>query len=126
MLKKYRKENFAEKRLVYSERKAIGKCPVTPKEVISFCHRLYMARITIRADRKGLAPIFIDRENGHTAGLKKLLGMLCSKQTLVVLASEFHLNRFYNAGFREHCNFIFGIMSMKDDKDWDEKAKGKN
>ncbi|KAI7985121.1 O-fucosyltransferase 1 [Camellia lanceoleosa] len=34
ILKKYRKENFAEKELVYSERKAIGKCPLTPEEII--------------------------------------------------------------------------------------------
>lgn len=33
VLKKYRMENFAEKRLVYSERRAIGKCPLTPEEV---------------------------------------------------------------------------------------------
>ncbi|KAL7172778.1 hypothetical protein ACSBR2_032284 [Camellia fascicularis] len=33
ILKKYRKENFAEKELVYSERRAIGKCPLTPEEV---------------------------------------------------------------------------------------------
>lgn len=33
ILKKYRQENFAEKRLVYSERRAIGKCPLTPEEV---------------------------------------------------------------------------------------------
>ncbi|KAL7219844.1 hypothetical protein ACSBR2_012832 [Camellia fascicularis] len=33
ILKKYRKENFAEKKLVYSERRAIGKCPLTPEEV---------------------------------------------------------------------------------------------
>ncbi|XP_013615584.1 PREDICTED: uncharacterized protein At1g04910-like, partial [Brassica oleracea var. oleracea] len=32
-LKKYRKENFAEKRLIYNERRAIGKCPLTPEEV---------------------------------------------------------------------------------------------
>lgn len=32
-------------------------------------HRLYYGfRTTIRPDRKGLAPIFIDRENGKTAG----------------------------------------------------------
>ncbi|KAI8008578.1 O-fucosyltransferase 1 [Camellia lanceoleosa] len=34
ILKKYRKENFAEKKLVYSERRAIGKCPLTRR---SFC-----------------------------------------------------------------------------------------
>ncbi|XAR62557.1 hypothetical protein NMG60_11017359 [Bertholletia excelsa] len=33
ILMKYRKENFAEKKLVYSERRAIGKCPLTPEEV---------------------------------------------------------------------------------------------
>ncbi|KAL7619149.1 hypothetical protein Lser_V15G02770 [Lactuca serriola] len=33
VLMKYRKENFAEKKLVYSERRAIGKCPLTPEEV---------------------------------------------------------------------------------------------
>ncbi|OVA10396.1 GDP-fucose protein O-fucosyltransferase [Macleaya cordata] len=33
ILKKYRKENFAEKKLVYNERRAIGKCPLTPEEV---------------------------------------------------------------------------------------------
>ncbi|CAA3030319.1 O-fucosyltransferase 1-like [Olea europaea subsp. europaea] len=33
ILKKYREENFAAKKLVYSERRAIGKCPLTPEEV---------------------------------------------------------------------------------------------
>ncbi|CAN4107586.1 unnamed protein product [Withania somnifera] len=33
ILEKYRKENFAENRLVYDERRAIGKCPLTPEEV---------------------------------------------------------------------------------------------
>ncbi|KAL4561131.1 hypothetical protein LXL04_033293 [Taraxacum kok-saghyz] len=33
VLRKYRKENFAEKKLVYNERRAIGKCPLTPEEV---------------------------------------------------------------------------------------------
>lgn len=33
ILKKYRQENFAEKKLVYKERRAIGKCPLTPEEV---------------------------------------------------------------------------------------------
>jgi hypothetical protein len=36
ILKKYRKENFADKTLIYKERRAIGKCPLTPEEVI-FC-----------------------------------------------------------------------------------------
>uniref|UniRef100_A0A251UTP6 O-fucosyltransferase family protein n=1 Tax=Helianthus annuus TaxID=4232 RepID=A0A251UTP6_HELAN len=35
ILMKYRKENFADKKLVYSERRAIGKCPLTPDEVFS-------------------------------------------------------------------------------------------
>ncbi|TYJ14776.1 hypothetical protein E1A91_A10G139900v1 [Gossypium mustelinum] len=158
ILKKYRKENFAEKRLVYKERRAIGKCPLTPKEVGLILHamgfdnstRIYLAagelfggerfmkhfrdlfprlenhssvdsseelvtntqgllgsavdymvcllsdifmptydgpsnfannllghrlyygfRTTIRPDRKALAPIFIDRENGRTEGFKE-------------------------------------------------------
>ncbi|KAK0608613.1 hypothetical protein LWI29_033366 [Acer saccharum] len=158
ILKKYRKENFAEKRLVYKERRAIGKCPLTPEEVglilramgfdnstriylaagelfggerfmkpfralfphlenhssvdpseelaanaqgllgsavdYMVCllsdifmptydgpsnfannllgHRLYYGfRTTLRPDRKGLAPIFIDRENGRTAGFEE-------------------------------------------------------
>jgi hypothetical protein len=33
ILKKYREENFAVKKLVYNERRAIGKCPLTPEEV---------------------------------------------------------------------------------------------
>uniref|UniRef100_A0A7N0UP18 O-fucosyltransferase family protein n=2 Tax=Kalanchoe fedtschenkoi TaxID=63787 RepID=A0A7N0UP18_KALFE len=33
ILQKYRKENFAEKELVPSQRRAIGKCPLTPEEV---------------------------------------------------------------------------------------------
>ncbi|KAJ0034246.1 hypothetical protein Pint_25479 [Pistacia integerrima] len=158
VLKKYRKENFAEKRLVYKERRAIGKCPLTPEEVglilramgfdnstriylaagelfggerfmkpfrslfphlenhssvdsseelaantqgligsavdYMVCllsdifmptydgpsnfannllgHRLYYGfRTTLRPDRKGLAPIFIDRENGRTSGFEE-------------------------------------------------------
>ncbi|KAI5650649.1 hypothetical protein M9H77_36654 [Catharanthus roseus] len=158
ILKKYRQENFAEKKLVYKERRAIGKCPLTPEEVglilramgfdnkttiylaagelfggerfmrpfrsmfprlenhstvdttgelakntrglvgsavdYMVCllsdifmptydgpsnfannllgHRLYYGfRTTIRPDRKGLAPIFIDRENGKTANFEQ-------------------------------------------------------
>ncbi|XP_035548459.1 O-fucosyltransferase 1 isoform X2 [Juglans regia] len=155
ILKKYRKENFAPKVLDYNQRRAIGKCPLTPEEVGLILHamgfdnstRIYLAagelfggnrfiepfrtlfprlenhssvehtdelvenarglagsavdymvcllsdifmptydgpsnfannllghrlyygfRTTIRPDRKGLAPIFIDRENGRKAG----------------------------------------------------------
>lgn len=32
-LKEYREKNFAPKKLVYNERRAIGKCPLTPEEV---------------------------------------------------------------------------------------------
>ncbi|KAK1282429.1 Uncharacterized protein QJS10_CPB22g00681 [Acorus calamus] len=156
ILKKYRKENFAEKELVYSARRAIGKCPLTPEEVglilramgfdnttriylaagdlfggdrfmkpfrslfprlenhntvgpaekfeakglvgsavdYMVCllsdifiptydgpsnfannlmgHRLYYGfRTTVRPDRKALAPIFIDRENGRTNGFEE-------------------------------------------------------
>ncbi|KAB2600437.1 hypothetical protein D8674_010708 [Pyrus ussuriensis x Pyrus communis] len=158
ILKKFRKENFAPKKLVYEERRAIGKCPLTPEEVglilramrfnnstriylaagelfgghrfmklfralfpqlethssvdptdelaentqgllgsavdYMVCllsdifmptydgpsnfannllgHRLYYGfRTTIRLDRKALAPIFIDREKGRTAGFEE-------------------------------------------------------
>ncbi|KAK2999725.1 hypothetical protein RJ639_024300 [Escallonia herrerae] len=158
ILKKYREENFAEKKLVYSERRAIGKCPLTPEEVglilrsmgfdnstriylaagelfggerfmkpfrslfphlenhstvdssnelgentqgllgsavdYMVCllsdifmptydgpsnfannllgHRLYYGfRPTLRPDRKALAPIFINREKGRTAGFEE-------------------------------------------------------
>ncbi|XP_052174208.1 O-fucosyltransferase 1-like isoform X16 [Diospyros lotus] len=40
ILMKYRKENFAEKRLVYSERRVIGKCPLTPEEVGLILHAM--------------------------------------------------------------------------------------
>ncbi|XP_010241183.1 PREDICTED: uncharacterized protein At1g04910 [Nelumbo nucifera] len=157
ILKKYRKDNFAPKELVYSQRRAIGKCPLTPEEVglilramgfdnstriylaagdifggerymkplrslfphlenhstvgpadelaentrgllgsavdYMVCllsnifmptydgpsnfannlmgHRLYYGfRTTIQPDRKALAPILIDRENGRTAGFE--------------------------------------------------------
>lgn len=158
ILRKYRNENFADKELIYSQRRAIGKCPLTPEEVglilrsLGFdnstriylaagqlfggerfmkpfrslfphldnhstvdpteelaentsgllgsavdymvCllsdifmptydgpsnfannllgHRLYYGfRTTIRPDRKGLAPIFIDREKGRMAGFEE-------------------------------------------------------
>ncbi|XP_017220002.1 O-fucosyltransferase 1 isoform X1 [Daucus carota subsp. sativus] len=158
ILKKYRKENFKDKDLKYSERRAIGKCPLTPEEVglilrsMGFDNstRIYLAagelfggerfmkpfrsmfprlenhktvdtsgeisentqgligsavdymvcllsdifmptydgpsnfannlmghrqyygfRTTLHPDRKALAPIFIDRENGRTAGFEE-------------------------------------------------------
>lgn len=156
-LMEYRKKNFAPKKLDYNERRAIGKCPLTPEEVglilramgfdnstriylaagdlyggerfmkpfrslfprlenhstvdtsgqlakntrgllgsavdYMVClladifmptydgpsnfannllgHRLYYGfRTIVRPDRKALAPIFIDREKGHTAGFE--------------------------------------------------------
>ncbi|CAN7097050.1 unnamed protein product [Brassica rapa subsp. narinosa] len=167
ILKKYRKENFAEKRLIYNERRAIGKCPLTPEEVglilramrfdnstriylaagelfggerfmkpfrtlfprldnhssvdpsseelspnsqgligsavdYMVClmsdifmptydgpsnfannllgHRLYHGfRTTIRPDRKGLAPVFVAREKGKTAGLEEAVRRVMMK-----------------------------------------------
>ncbi|KAK4776977.1 hypothetical protein SAY86_005665 [Trapa natans] len=166
ILKKYRQENFAEKRLVYSERRAIGKCPLTPEEVglilramgfnnstriylaagelfggerfmkpfrvlfprlenhssvdssgeftentrgllgsavdYMVCllsdifmptydgpsnfannllgHRLYYGfRTTLRPDRKGLAPIFIEREKGRVASFDEAVRRVMSK-----------------------------------------------
>ncbi|KAE9618263.1 hypothetical protein Lal_00047168 [Lupinus albus] len=40
ILKKYREQNFAPKRLVYDERRVIGKCPLTPEEVGLILHAL--------------------------------------------------------------------------------------
>ncbi|XP_072963284.1 O-fucosyltransferase 1-like [Typha angustifolia] len=165
ILIKYRKENFAEKELVYRERRLIGKCPLTPEEVglilrsLGFdnstriylaagelfggdrfmkpfrtmfphlenhssvgpekleenarglvgsavdymvCllsdiflptydgpsnfannlmgHRLYYGfRTTIQPDRKALAPVFMDREEGHAAGFEERIRRVMSK-----------------------------------------------
>ncbi|CAI9271364.1 unnamed protein product [Lactuca saligna] len=163
ILKKYRGENFAEKKLIYSERRAIGKCPLTPEEVglilramgfnsstriylaagelfggerfmnpfrsifpllenhtsvdpttdlksnaqgligsavdYMVCllsdifmptydgpsnfannllgHRLYLGfRTAIRPDRKGLAPVFIDREKGRVDGFEEAVRLV--------------------------------------------------
>ncbi|KAJ4826861.1 O-fucosyltransferase 1 [Turnera subulata] len=160
ILRDYRKKNFAEKKLIYNERRAIGKCPLTPEEVglilramgfdnstriylaagelfggerfmnpfralfprlenhssvlyteelatntrglmgsavdYMVClladifmptydgpsnfannllgHRLYYGfRTTVRPDRKALAPVFIDREKGRTAGFEEAI-----------------------------------------------------
>eukprot|EP00262_Sarcandra_glabra_P012455 TRINITY_DN3217_c0_g2_i1.p1 TRINITY_DN3217_c0_g2~~TRINITY_DN3217_c0_g2_i1.p1 ORF type:complete len:302 (-),score=35.05 TRINITY_DN3217_c0_g2_i1:343-1140(-) len=40
ILRKYREENFAKKVLIYSERRAIGKCPLTPEEVGVILHAM--------------------------------------------------------------------------------------
>ena len=45
ILKKYRKENFADKTLIYKERRAIGKCPLTPEEVI-FCSNVHALSVS--------------------------------------------------------------------------------
>ncbi|KAJ0793276.1 hypothetical protein HanOQP8_Chr01g0027801 [Helianthus annuus] len=51
ILMKYRKENFANKKLVYSERRAIGKCPLTPEEVtFSFLFSQQIIKCAYRAD----------------------------------------------------------------------------
>ncbi|KAI4310766.1 hypothetical protein MLD38_035717 [Melastoma candidum] len=166
ILQKYREDNFAEKRLVPSERRAIGKCPLTPEEVglllramgfdngtriylaagelfggerfmkpfrelfprleshssvdaseeltenargligsavdYMVCllsdifmptydgpsnfannllgHRLYYGfRTTIRPDRKGLAPIFLERQKGRGSGFVESVRQVMSK-----------------------------------------------
>lgn len=48
---KYRKENFAEKKLVYSERRAIGKCPLTPEEVHPLLYILTIYSIVLNFSR---------------------------------------------------------------------------
>lgn len=42
ILKKYREENFAPKKLVYDERRAIGKCPLTPEEVMLLFQYIFL------------------------------------------------------------------------------------
>ncbi|XP_060670649.1 O-fucosyltransferase 1-like [Ziziphus jujuba] len=166
ILKKYQEENFEPKKLVYNDRRAIGKCPLTPEEVglllramgfdssariylaagelfggekfmrpfrslfpyvenhssvdpfedlagnirgllgpavdYMVCllsdifmptydgpsnfannllgHRLYHGFLTtLRPDRKGLAPIFIDREKGKTAGFEEAVRQVMRK-----------------------------------------------
>ncbi|KAM1405001.1 hypothetical protein ACFX2I_013435 [Malus domestica] len=79
ILKKYRKENFAPKKLVYEERRALGKCPLTPEEVIlSFLSamrfnnstRIYLAAATLPTISLDTAPIMasgpqLDRIGKH-------------------------------------------------------------
>ncbi|CAH9080144.1 unnamed protein product [Cuscuta europaea] len=65
ILKKYRMENFAEKKLVYSERRAIGKCPLTPEEVGLLLHaigfdnstRIYLAAGDLFGGERFMKPL---------------------------------------------------------------------
>ncbi|KAF9606184.1 hypothetical protein IFM89_023639 [Coptis chinensis] len=54
ILRKYRKENFAEKSLVYSERRAIGKCPLTPEEVSSALGGMKLGGMSCSMNQVGL------------------------------------------------------------------------
>ncbi|KAK9282433.1 hypothetical protein L1049_005350 [Liquidambar formosana] len=188
ILKKYREENFAAKELVYSERRAIGKCPLTPEEVglvlramgfdnstriylaagelfggkrfmkpfkalfphlenrntvgpaeelaentrgllgsavdYMVCllsdifmptydgpsnfannlmgHRLYYGfRTTIQPDRKALAPIFIDRENGQTSGFEEAIRRVMFKSKFGGPHERVHPESFYTNSWPE-------------------------
>lgn len=79
ILREYRKKNFAEKELVYSERRAIGKCPLTPEEVglilraIGFDNstRIYIAAGELFGGERFLKPfqtLFPHLENHSTVG----------------------------------------------------------
>lgn len=77
ILKKYREQNFAEKRLVYNERRIIGKCPLTPEEVGLILHamgfgnstRIYLAAGEIFGGERFMKPLrtlFPSLENRST------------------------------------------------------------
>ncbi|KAJ8634274.1 hypothetical protein MRB53_027610 [Persea americana] len=79
ILRKYRNENFAEKKLVYSERRAIGKCPLTPEEVglilraMGFDNstRIYLAAGELFGGERFMQPfraLFPHLENHSTVG----------------------------------------------------------
>lgn len=60
ILIKYRKENFAEKELVYRERRLIGKCPLTPEEVIVINFICYLYEFSILLlDEVRVVPVFM-------------------------------------------------------------------
>lgn len=188
ILRKYREENFANKTLVYSERRAIGKCPLTPEEVglilramgfdnstriylaagelfggerfmkpfralfphllnhskvasademaeisqglvgaavdYMVClladvfmptydgpsnfannlmgHRTYFGfRTVIKPDRKALAPIFIDRENGHTAGFEEAVRQIMFNSHFGGPHKRIHPESFYTNSWPE-------------------------
>ncbi|XP_062197860.1 O-fucosyltransferase 1-like isoform X2 [Phragmites australis] len=83
ILMKYRKENFAEKKLVYRERRLIGKCPLTPEEVglilltMGFDNttRIYLASGELFGGKRFMKPfkvMFPRLENHSTVGPGKL------------------------------------------------------
>ncbi|XP_072950566.1 O-fucosyltransferase 1-like [Typha angustifolia] len=83
ILIKYRKENFAEKELVYKERRLIGKCPLTPEEVglilrsMGFDNstRIYLAAGEIFGGDRFMKPfrrMFPHLENHSSMGPEKL------------------------------------------------------
>ncbi|WOL01371.1 hypothetical protein Cni_G10087 [Canna indica] len=79
VLIKYRKQNFAEKELVYRERRLIGKCPLTPEEVglilqsMGFDNstRIYVAAGELFGGERFMRPfrkLFPHLENHSTVG----------------------------------------------------------
>ncbi|KAJ4760897.1 O-fucosyltransferase family protein [Rhynchospora pubera] len=83
ILIKYRKENFADKKLVYRERRLIGKCPLTPEEVglilrsMGFDNstRIYLASGELFGGDRFMKPfraLFPHLENHSTVGPEKL------------------------------------------------------
>ncbi|XP_065021528.1 O-fucosyltransferase 1-like [Musa acuminata AAA Group] len=79
ILIKYRKKNFAEKELVYRERRLIGKCPLTPEEVglvlqamgFNNSARIYLAAGELFGGERFIKPfraMFPHLENHSTVG----------------------------------------------------------
>ncbi|BBN05289.1 rhamnogalacturonan I rhamnosyltransferase [Marchantia polymorpha subsp. ruderalis] len=87
ILKKYRKENFAEKKLEYNHRRLIGKCPLTPHEVGLFLRamgfnnatRIYLAVGEVFGGERFLKPLrdlFPQLETRSTVALPEELGLV--------------------------------------------------
>lgn len=81
ILVKYRKENFAEKTLHYTDRRLIGKCPLTPEEVGTFntvyveaypcisSHEFCMhSSFTLSGESMSLLNCHSLESHGHSAG----------------------------------------------------------
>ncbi|KAJ6846154.1 uncharacterized protein M6B38_278925 [Iris pallida] len=79
ILRKYREENFAPKKLIYRERRIIGKCPLTPEEVglilraMGFDNttRIYLAAGELFGGDRFMKPfraLFPHLENHNTMG----------------------------------------------------------
>ncbi|KAL6968003.1 GDP-fucose protein O-fucosyltransferase 1 [Sarracenia purpurea var. burkii] len=99
ILKKYREENFAQKELVYSERRAIGKCPLTPEEVglilramrFNNSTRIYLAAGELFGGERFMKPFraLFPRLENHNTVLPPTEELAGNKQGLVGSAVDY-------------------------------------